>query len=125
MNKIRTAECVVNRYWVSIVIASLFEILWVIGLKHASSPLEWTGTIGSIFMTFALINFASQKIPVGTTYAIFVGLGAVGTFLSDIFLFGTSFKTPTLVCLFLLLSGVIGLKMVTHKEESLFKGIKQ
>lgn len=121
----RTVECFMNMYWVSIVIASLFEVLWVIGLKYASTPpLEWVGTISSIFITFALISFASQKIPVGTTYAIFVGLGTAGTFLSDIFFFGVSFKTPTLVCLFLLLSGIIGLKIVTHKEESLFKGIK-
>lgn len=124
MNHIRTVEYVVNIYWVSIVFASLFEVLWVIGLKYASSSLEWIGTISSIFMTFMLINFASQKIPVGTTYAVFVGLGTVGTFLSDIFLFGASFKTSTLVCLFLLLSGIIGLKTVTHQEESLFKGIK-
>lgn len=120
----RTVKYVVNIHWVSIFLASLFEVLWVIGLKYASSFLEWIGTISSIFMTFMLINFASQKIPVGTTYAVFVGLGTVGTFLSDIFLFEASFKTPTLVCLFLLLSGIIGLKTVTHQEESLFKRIE-
>ena len=115
----------VNIYWLSIVIASFFEVLWVIGLKHASSLFEWLGTVCSIFFTFVLINFANKKIPVGTTYTVFVGLGTVGAFLSDILLFNATVKGVTLIFLFLLLIGIIGLKTVSQKEEKLSTGMKK
>lgn len=113
-----------NIYWTIIVTASFFEVLWVIGLKHANSPLEWIGTIFGILITFVLLSFASKRIPIGTMYTVFVGLGTMGTFLSDALLFGLAIKTPTVLFLLLLLSGIIGLKIVTQKEETLSRGLK-
>ncbi len=112
-----------NIYWSSIFIASLFEVIWVIGLKHADTLFEWACTICGMIITFVLISFASKKIPVGTNYAVFVGLGTMGTFLSDILIFGADIKTPSIAFLLLLLSSVIGLKIVTQKEEKVPKKI--
>lgn len=52
-----------NRSWLSIVIAAIFEVMWVIGLKHASNPLEWLGTLIAIFISFYLMIKAGEKFP--------------------------------------------------------------
>ena len=114
-----------NIYWTSIFIASLFEVLWVIGLKYADTLFEWICTICGIIITFVLISFASKKIPVGTNYAVFVGLGTMGTFLSDIFLFGAVIKISSIIFLALLLSSVTGLKVITQMEEKVSKKIEK
>lgn len=114
-----------NIYWISIFIASFMEVLWVIGLKHADTLFEWICTIFGIIITFVLISFASKKVPLGTNYAVFVGLGTMGTFLSDIFLFGAVIKISSIIFLALLLSSVIGLKVVTQMEEKVSKKIEK
>lgn len=72
-----------NRSWISIVVAAVFEVTWVVGLKYASTPLEWIGTAGAIGLSFYLMIKAGEKIPVGTVYAVFVGLGTIGTVCVD------------------------------------------
>ncbi|WP_028777496.1 DMT family transporter [Shimazuella kribbensis] len=106
--------------WTSVFIAALFEVIWVIGLKHADSILAWIGTILSIIISFYLMIMAGRKIAVGTVYAVFVGLGTAGTVLSDILFFDEPFQGEKLFLIFLLLLGVIGLKIVT--KESTQKG---
>ncbi|MBO0419227.1 DMT family transporter [Vagococcus fluvialis] len=100
-----------NRSWLSIVIAAIFEVMWVIGLKHASNPLEWLGTLIAIFISFYLMIKAGEKIPVGTVYAVFVGLGTTGTILVDAFVFNQPMSFMTLFFVGILLVGVIGLKL--------------
>ena len=68
-------------------IAAFFEVLWVIGLKHADNFWTWTGTIIAIIISFYLMIMAGRKLPVGTVYAVFVGLGTAGTVLSEILFF--------------------------------------
>lgn len=68
-----------NRHWGKVFIAAFFEIFWVIGLKHADGFWSWTGTIISIMISFYLMIMAGRKLPVGTVYAVFVGLGTTGT----------------------------------------------
>lgn len=108
-----------NRSWLSIVIAAVFEVMWVIGLKHATSPIEWTGTVIAIFVSFYLMIKAGEKSPVGTVYAVFVGLGTTGTILVDAFIFKQPVSVMTIVFLGILLIGVMGLKLSSDgKKES-------
>ncbi|AYC28541.1 DMT family transporter [Paenisporosarcina cavernae] len=102
--------------WFSIIIASIFEVLWVIGLKHASTPLEWGGTLIAIAVSFYLLIAAGNKLPVGTVYAVFVGLGTAGTVLSDIVLFNASVSFSKIFLISTLLVGVIGLKLLENEK---------
>ena len=106
-----------NRSWLSIVIAAVFEVMWVIGLKHASNPLEWGGTLIAIFVSFYLMIKAGEKLPVGTVYAVFVGLGTTGTILVDALVFKQPVSAMTIVFVALLFVGVIGLKMSSDDKS--------
>ena len=102
-----------NTDWIKVFIAAFFEVFWVIGLKHADDFWTWTGTIISIIISFYLMIMAGRKLPVGTVYAVFVGLGTAGTVFSDILFFGEPFKVAKVVLIGVLLAGVVGLKLVT------------
>ncbi|WP_342513825.1 multidrug efflux SMR transporter [Sporosarcina sp. FSL K6-1522] len=102
-----------NTDWVKVFIAAFFEVFWVIGLKHADDFWTWMGTIISIIVSFYLMIMAGRKLPVGTVYAVFVGLGTAGTVFSDILFFGEPFKVAKIVLIGVLLAGVVGLKLVT------------
>lgn len=106
-----------NKTWLSVVIAALFEVGWVIGLKHASGILEWGATAIAIVVSFTLMIMASRSLPVGTVYAVFVGLGTAGTVLAEIILFGTPVQAGKMVLIGILLLGVIGLKMLSKEEK--------
>jgi paired small multidrug resistance pump len=108
----------INRNWVKVFIAAFFEVFWVIGLKHANSAWEWLGTAISIFLSFYLMIMAGRKLPVGTVYAVFVGMGTAGTVFSEVVFFGEPFKLMKALLILLLLSGVVGLKLVTKEEKS-------
>ncbi|MEK5207230.1 paired small multidrug resistance pump [Psychrobacillus psychrotolerans] len=102
-----------NTNWVKVVLAAFFEVFWVIGLKHADDFWTWTGTVIAIIVSFYLMIMAGKKLPVGTVYAVFVGLGTAGTVFSDIVFFGEPFKIAKVILILVLLGGVIGLKLVT------------
>lgn len=102
-----------NTNWIKVVIAAFFEIFWVIGLKHADDFWAWTGTVISMIVSFYLMIMAGRKLPVGTVYAVFVGLGTAGIVFSDIIFFGKPFKVAKIILILVLLAGVIGLKLVT------------
>lgn len=112
-----------NKQWISVIIAACFEVGWVIGLKHATSVLEWIGTAIAIFISFYLLIKAGEHLPVGTVYAIFVGLGTAGTVCADSLLFGEPWKLAKIICIVVLLAGVVGLKLVTGepKEQEVSK----
>lgn len=107
-----------NKEWLKVFIAAFFEVFWVIGLKHADSPLDWIGTIICIVISFYVLIMAGRKLPVGTVYAVFVGLGTAGTVFAEILFFGEPFKLVKLLLILLLLIGVIGLKLVTNEKEA-------
>lgn len=111
-----------SRVWLMIVVAAFFEVGWVTGLKHADSLAEWLGTVAAILISFYILIAAGTRLPAGTVYAVFVGLGTAGTVFADILLFGEPFKPLKLVLVMILLAGVIGLKAATRenplKEES-------
>ncbi|MGM8214877.1 DMT family transporter [Bacillaceae bacterium W0354] len=102
--------------WIKLIIGAFFEVIWVIGLKHANSVPTWGITVIAIIISFYLLIAAGEKLPVGTAYAVFVGLGAAGTVISDILLFDEPFNLIKIGFIALLLVGVIGLKFVTDER---------
>ena len=106
-----------NKEWMKVFIAAFFEVFWVIGLKHADDVWAWIGTIIAIAVSFYLMIMAGKTLPVGTVYAVFVGLGTAGTVIADILFFGESFNITKIGLIALLLIGVVGLKLVTKEQE--------
>jgi paired small multidrug resistance pump len=105
-----------NANWVKVFVGAFFEVFWVIGLKHANGFWSWTGTVISIIVSFYLIIMAGRKLPVGTVYAVFVGLGTAGTVVSEIIFFGEPIKAEKIILILLLLVGVLGLKLLTKDD---------
>ena len=104
--------------WLSVIIAAFFEVGWVVGLKHASSAVEWLLTAFSIMISFYLMIRAGRQIAVGTVYAVFVGLGTTGTVLADILLFGAPLALSKCILIIILLLGVILLKIVDQHKDT-------
>jgi paired small multidrug resistance pump len=107
-----------NRSWMFIIVGALFEVMWVIGFKHADDLFTWAGTVAAVVISFGLIITASAKLPVGTVYAVFTGLGTAGTVLSEMVFFDEPFELTKLLLIALLLAGVLGLKLVSGSSES-------
>lgn len=106
-----------NKTWLSVLIAAVFEVGWVIGMKHASGVIEWGATLVAIILSFTLMIRASRFLPVGTVYAVFVGLGTTGTVLAEIIWFGLPVQIEKLLLIAVLLAGVIGLKVVSDEKK--------
>jgi len=102
--------------WVYLTIAGLFEVGWAIGLKYSdgfSKPLPSLLTVVAMAISLWLLAFAMKTIPVGTAYAVWTGIGAVGVALLGMLLFGESREFLRVLCLFLIIAGIIGLKLVS------------
>jgi quaternary ammonium compound-resistance protein SugE len=100
--------------WIYLIIAGLLEIAWAIGLKHTDGFSRlWPSvlTILTMIASFALLAQALRTIPVGTGYAVWTGIGAAGTAIIGMIWLGESRDVLRLVCLVLIVSGVIGLKV--------------
>lgn len=102
--------------WVYLVIAGLLETAWAASMKlsHGFSRL-WpsVATIVLMVASFALLSLAMRKLPLGTAYTVWTGIGAVGAVLVGIFFLGESASVQRLVCLALIVTGIIGLRMVS------------
>ena len=102
--------------WLYLSVAGLFEIGWAIGLKYShgfSKPLPSVLTVAAMLMSVWLLSLAMKTIPVGTAYAVWTGIGAVGVALLGMLLLGESREILRLLCLFLIIAGFIGLKLVS------------
>ena len=100
--------------WFLLVLAGLFEIGWAIGLKYTEGFTKlWPsiGTIAAMIISLGLLGVAMKTLPVGTSYAVWVGVGAVGTAILGIVLFGESANLGRLVSLGLIVAGIVGLKL--------------
>ncbi len=106
-----------NTDWMKVFMAAFFEVFWVIGLKYSDGFWSWTGTVVSIIISFYVLIMAGRTLPVGTVYAVFVGLGTAGTVFSEILFFGEPFKIEKVFLILFLLIGVIGLKVVTKDNN--------
>lgn len=103
--------------WIILVVAGLFEIAWAIGLKYTEGFTRlWptVGTVVAMLISLGLLGVAMKSLPFGTAYAVWVGVGAVGTAIFGIVLFGESASAARLLSLALILAGIIGLKLATH-----------
>jgi quaternary ammonium compound-resistance protein SugE len=101
--------------WLILVIAGGFEIAWAIGLKYTDGFTRvWPsiGTLGAMLVSVVLLGVAMKELPVGTAYAVWTGVGAVGTAILGIYLFGDSASMARLACLAMIAGGIIGLKLV-------------
>ena len=99
--------------WIHLLLAGLAEIAWAVGLKYTdgfSRPLPTLATIVGIAVSFWLLALAMREIPLGTAYAVWTGIGAVGTVILGMILFGESRDLARLACIALIVAGVIGLK---------------
>lgn len=102
--------------WFILVIAGLFEIGWAVGLKYTEGFTRLWPTLGTVFsmiVSLALLGIAMKSLPVGTAYAVWVGVGAVGTAIFGILLLGEPANTLRLLSLGLIVAGIIGLKLTT------------
>lgn len=102
--------------WVVLAVAGLFEVGWAIGLKYSAGFTRlWPSvfTLAAMAASVVLLGLAMKSRPVGTSYAVWVGVGAVGTAVLGIVLFGESANTGRLLSLGLIVAGIVGLKLTT------------
>lgn len=103
--------------WTILVIAGLFETAWAIGLKYTDGlrrPLPTALTLAAILVSMYLLSIAARTLPIGTAYAVWVGIGAVGATILGIALFAEPVNPARLGFLALLVISVVGLKMTAH-----------
>jgi quaternary ammonium compound-resistance protein SugE len=102
--------------WISLLVAGLLEIAWATGLKFTDGFSRlWpsVGTVAAIAGSLFLLSVAVKTLPIGTAYAVWTGIGAVGTALLGIVLFGETAAAARLACIGLIVAGIIGLKAVS------------
>jgi quaternary ammonium compound-resistance protein SugE len=102
--------------WLVLFVAGLCEIGWAVGLKYTegfSRPVPSLLTAGAMIVSLVLLGFALKTLPVGTGYAVWTGIGAVGTAILGIVLFGESMDPMRLASIALIVAGIIGLKLAT------------
>lgn len=100
--------------WLILIIAGFFEIGWAVAMKYSegfSKLLPSVLMIVSMAISIYLLSLALKEIPLGTGYAVWTGIGAAGTAILGIFLFKEPAGTARLICVFLIISGIIGLKI--------------
>jgi quaternary ammonium compound-resistance protein SugE len=102
--------------WAFLAVAGLCEIGWAIGLKYTdgfSKPLPTLATVVLMGMSVWLLSLAMKTIPVGTAYAVWTGIGAVGVAILGMLLLGESREILRVLCLFLIIAGIVGLKVLS------------
>ncbi|CDP52969.1 quaternary ammonium compound efflux SMR transporter SugE [Paradevosia shaoguanensis] len=102
--------------WIYLVIAGFFEVGWAIGLKYTEGftrIVPSTLTIVSMIVSVLLLGLALRELPVGTGYAVWTGIGTVGTAVLGIYLFGEPATAARLACIALIVSGIAGLKFLS------------
>lgn len=102
--------------WMTLVLAGIFEIVWVVGLKYTEGFTRLWPTIGTVLamvVSLGLLGVAMKSLPLGTAYAVWVGVGAVGTAILGILLLGEPATAGRLLSLALILAGIVGLKLAT------------
>ena len=101
--------------WIYLAIAGLFDVGWAIGLKYThgfTRLVPTTLTLASMVVSLGLLGLALKSLPVGTAYAVWTGIGTLGTAMLGIMLFGEPAHALRLACIGLIVAGIIGLKLV-------------
>jgi len=107
--------------WFHLIIAGLLEVAWAVGLKQTAG---WTRlwpsviTVALMIASFFFLSLALRTLPIGTAYAIWTGIGAIGTALIGIFIFDEPRTAARLVCILFIIAGVVGLKLASSSPPS-------
>lgn len=110
-----------NQYWIVLLIAAAFEVAWATGLKYTDGFTRlWpsVATIAAMIISMYLLARAATGLPIGTAYAVWTGIGAVGTAIAGIVFMNESRDWMRLVCIGLIILGVVGLKAFTNDGPS-------
>ncbi len=102
--------------WGLLFIAGLFEVAWAIGLKYTEGftrPIPTVLTVSAMVISMGLLGLTARQLPIGTAYAVWTGIGVFGTAVLGMYLFGESMAPLRLLCLALILTGIVGLKLTT------------
>ncbi|TNC52887.1 quaternary ammonium compound efflux SMR transporter SugE [Rubellimicrobium rubrum] len=102
--------------WVILVLAGVFEVGWAVGLKYTAGFTRlWPtlGTVAAMAVSLGLLGLALRTLPLGTAYAVWTGVGTVGTALLGIWLFEEAASVARLLCIGLIVAGIVGLKLVS------------
>lgn len=102
--------------WIILVLAGVFEVIWTIGLKYSDGFTRLWPSIGTaiaMIISVVLLGIAMKGIPVGTAYAVWTGIGTLGAVIFGIYLFNEPANLLRLFCLGLIVTGIIGLKLVS------------
>jgi quaternary ammonium compound-resistance protein SugE len=102
--------------WILLVIAGLFEIGWAVGLKYTDGFTRLWPTVATVIamaLSMGLLGLSVRTLPIGTAYAVWTGIGTVGTVLVAILLLGEPATFLRLFCVFLIVTGILGLKLMT------------
>lgn len=102
--------------WIVLILAGIFEIAWAVSLKYTRGFTAFWPSLSfalSMFISVALLGISLKSLPLGTAYTIWTGIGAVGAVILGILLFGESPDIRRLLCIGLIISGIIGLKLLT------------
>jgi quaternary ammonium compound-resistance protein SugE len=102
--------------WINLLIAGLFEVVWVVTMKYSNGFSRWPWTVATVAgmaASFLFLARAMRVLPMGTAYAVWTGIGAVGGVLAGIVLFNESSDWPRLACVILVVGGVLGLKLTS------------
>jgi quaternary ammonium compound-resistance protein SugE len=102
--------------WSLLFIAGLFEVAWAIGLKYTEGftrPIPTVLTVSAMVISMGLLGITARQLPIGTAYAVWTGIGVFGTAVLGVYLFGESMAPLRLLCLALILTGIVGLKLTT------------
>jgi len=100
--------------WFILIVAGVFEICWAVGLKYSEGLTKlWPSmfTAASMIISMLLLAIAVKEIPVGSAYAVWTGIGAVGTAILGIYLFNESSEIIRLFFIFIIVIGIVGLKL--------------
>ncbi|MBK5240358.1 quaternary ammonium compound efflux SMR transporter SugE [Clostridium sp.] len=101
--------------WLYLVVAGVFEVEWAIGLKYSkgfTKLMPSLFTIVGMVASFYFLSLSLKKLPLGTAYAIWTGIGTVGTVILGAVLFKESFDIMRVICIALIVSGIVGLKLI-------------
>ncbi|WP_350306217.1 quaternary ammonium compound efflux SMR transporter SugE [Photorhabdus viridis] len=102
--------------WFILIIAGLFEVIWAVGLKYTHGFTRLTPsliTASAMAISVGMLAYAMKGLPVGTAYAVWTGVGAVGTAIFGIMVLGESASLARVLSLVLIVAGIIGLKLVS------------
>lgn len=102
--------------WLILLLAGLFEVGWAVGLKYTEGftrPLPTLATVAAMAVSLGLLGLALRTLPLGTAYAVWTGIGTLGTALLGVLLFQESADPLRLGCIGLILAGIVGLKLAT------------